>query len=58
MNKRKGLRASEECLKHFLNKFRDEMMKGDNQRRKELKENPHETLRQTISDDVSNKCVK
>ncbi len=38
MNKRIGKRASDECLKYFLNKYRDTLMKMDNERRKVLKE--------------------
>ena len=38
MDKRKGKHASDECLKYFLNKYRDSLMKKDNERRQYLKE--------------------
>lgn len=36
-NERIGKRASNECIAYYLNKYRDQLMKRDNERRRQLK---------------------
>ena len=50
MDKRRGLRASRDCLEYMLNKHRDNLMKQDNDRRATLLEEGMYTL-QNIKDE-------
>lgn len=38
MDKRRGLRANNEVITHFLDKYRHQLQREENKRRKELKE--------------------
>jgi len=41
MNKRINYRVTGDVLKYFLDKHRDSLMKAENKRRQELKNNEH-----------------